>query len=180
MYYLHYNETTGVISGSYSDWVHGKEVPVYNAEPIITQIPVVDESGNAILGEDDKPVMQTVTQAVGTVQTGTTLDLSAIPMPYVAITDTEHDDWMQNQATRKIDIETLKLVEYTPPAPTAEVIRQQKLSALDAEYQPQFSELSQALGMATLSDNADLITSIKTDYIALKAEYDKKRGEIIG
>ncbi|MCC5468706.1 hypothetical protein, partial [Pelosinus baikalensis] len=36
-------------------------------------------------------------------------------IPNIEITDVEHDDWMQNQATRKIDTDTLRLVEYTPP-----------------------------------------------------------------
>jgi hypothetical protein len=53
-------------------------------------------------------------------------------------------------------------------------------SSLDVKYQPRFTELSQALGMATLAENTDLIASIKADYAALKAEYDTKRGEIIG
>ncbi|MDF2636114.1 MAG: hypothetical protein K0R78_2988 [Pelosinus sp.] len=116
MYYLHYDETTGLIIGApYHSAIHGKEVPVYNTEPIITEIPEVDESGNNVIGEDDLPIMKTITQEIGTVQTGTVLDLSAIPTPYIAITEAEHVDWMQNQATRKIDIETKKLVEYMSP-----------------------------------------------------------------
>ena len=63
---------------------------------------------------------------------------------------------------------------------TADEIKKNELDALDVEYQPQFTELSQALNMATLSDNSDLITRIKADYAALKAEYDTKRGEING
>lgn len=69
---------------------------------------------------------------------------------------------------------------YAPYAPTIDEIKQQELSALDTEYQTQFAELSQSLGMATLGDNADLVTSIKADYANLKTEYDTKRGEIIG
>jgi hypothetical protein len=68
-----------------------------------------------------------------------------------------------------------KPVEITAYVPTAEEIKQQELSKLDAEYQPQFTALSQALGMATLAENTDLITSIKADYTELKAEYDGKR-----
>jgi hypothetical protein len=64
---------------------------------------------------------------------------------------------------------------YSPYIPTDEEIKAQKITALDAEYQPQFYELSQALGITTLSDNTTLITGIKADYLDLKAEYDEKR-----
>ncbi|MDF2636517.1 MAG: hypothetical protein K0R78_3391 [Pelosinus sp.] len=123
MYYLHYDETTGLIIGApYHSAIHGKEVPVYNTEPIITEIPEVDESGNNVIGEDDLPIMKIITQEIGTMQTGTVLDLSAIPTPHIEITDNEHGDWMQNQATRKVDIRTKKLVEYTPPEPAPVII----------------------------------------------------------
>jgi hypothetical protein len=112
-YYLNYDQD-GSILGCYADVIHGKLVPVYNTEPIITKIPGVDEEGN--------PVTEEITQEAGTVQTGTTYDLSAIPTPYAEITEAEHVDWMQNQATRRIDIETKKLVEYTPPEPAPVIV----------------------------------------------------------
>jgi hypothetical protein len=59
-------------------------------------------------------------------------------------------------------------------------LKNQALSDLDAEYKPRFTELANALGMASLADNAELIASIKTVYRALKTEYDTKRGEIDG
>lgn len=67
---------------------------------------------------------------------------------------------------------------YVPPKPPPTTA--QMLSSLDAEYQPQFLELSQALGVAMLADNALLITNLKLDYAELKDEYDTKRGEIDG
>lgn len=67
--------------------------------------------------------------------------------------------------------------DWIPPTPS--LAKEQNIASLDAEYQPQFAELSQALGVAMLADNTDLITSIKTDYVSLKAEYDTKRGEIV-
>ncbi len=97
-YYLNY-DPEGNILGCYVDVIHAQEIPAYNTEPITIQ----DAEGNDI------------TQEPGTVQTGTIYDLSAIPMPYIAITEAEHVDWMANQSTRKVDIETKKLVEYTPP-----------------------------------------------------------------
>ena len=61
----------------------------------------------------------------------------------------------------------------------AAALKEQKLTALDDIYQPQFNELAQSLGLATLASNDDTITSIKSDYTALKAEYSTKREEII-
>lgn len=108
MYYLHYNKQTGLIIGApYHSAVHGKEVPLYNTEPITTQ----DAEGNKI------------TQEIGTVQTGTSLDLSAIPTPYITLTTAEHADWFNNQDRRKVDVEKLKLIEYEPPGPTLEVLK---------------------------------------------------------
>ncbi|HWR42554.1 hypothetical protein [Sporomusa sp.] len=65
------------------------------------------------------------------------------------------------------------------PAQTAEEIKDAELSTLDAEYQPQFTELTQALGLATLDGNQVLIDGIKADYSELKAEYQTKRAEIV-
>jgi hypothetical protein len=173
-YYLHYDESTGAIIGApYCDLVHGKEVPVYNKEPIVTQTPEVDDKGDPVLDSEGKQVMKNVTQAAGTVQTGTTIDLSAIPMPNIELTEAEHDDWMQHQATRKVDVTTKKLVEYTPLAVV--LTAAEKIAALDAEYQPQFFALAQSLGLATLDGNQTVIDGIKSDYAALKDTYNTKR-----
>ncbi|MBU2701698.1 hypothetical protein Ga0466249_002817 [Sporomusaceae bacterium BoRhaA] len=175
-YFLHYNQSGLIIGAPYCDLVHGKPMSVYNTEPITTQTPEFDDKGNAVVGDDGKPSMKTVTQAIGTVQTGTTIDLSAIPAPYAEITEAEHDDWMQNQATRKVDVTTKKLIEYTPPAVV--LTATEKIAALDAEYQPQFSALAQSLGLATLDGNQTVIDGIKSDYTALKTEYNAKREAI--
>ncbi|GMB01084.1 hypothetical protein [Pelosinus sp. IPA-1] len=73
-----------------------------------------------------------------------------------------------------------KPIEIPPYVPTEDEIKQREIDILDAEYQQQFAELAQALNMATLAENTDLITSTKADYAKLKAEYDAKRGEIDG
>jgi hypothetical protein len=98
-----------------------------------------------------------------------------IPTPNIELTD---EEW-QEALTGNYKVIKGKHT-YASYVPTTSEIRQQQLSTLDAEYQPQFTSLSQALGMATLSDNTVLITSIKADYVALKTEYDTKRGEIDG
>ena len=61
---------------------------------------------------------------------------------------------------------------------TANEIKQQKLSALDTEYQTQFNALVQALGAATLASDTDLIADLQTEYTALKAEYTAVRSVI--
>lgn len=101
-----------------------------------------------------------------------------IPEPTLEISEEEHQEYFgKNQSYKVIDG---KWTYIEPQQPTAVEIKQQKISVLDAEYQPKFAELSMALGMATLADNTALITSIKVDYVALKTEYDTKRGEIDG
>jgi len=52
---------------------------------------------------------------------------------------------------------------------------EQKLTALDSEYQTQFDALVQALGAATLASDTDLITDLQAEYIALKAQYTTAR-----
>ncbi len=98
-----------------------------------------------------------------------------IPAPNIELSEKEWQEALTG------DYKVLKGKHtYAPYVPTIDEIKQQELSTLDAEYQPQFAELSSALSMATLSDNTNLLTSIKADYAALKAEYDAKRGEING
>lgn len=60
-----------------------------------------------------------------------------------------------------------------------EKLKQKKIEELDRDYQPQFDELSKALGLAMLSDNQDIINDIKADYQLLKQEYQTKREEIL-
>ena len=60
-----------------------------------------------------------------------------------------------------------------------EKIKQKKIEELDRYYQPQFDELSKAVGIAMLNDNQDIINDIKTDFQSLKQEYQTKREEII-
>ena len=52
------------------------------------------------------------------------------------------------------------------------------IAALDAVYQPQFTALAQALGLATLDANQTVIDGVKADYAALKDEYQAKVKEI--
>lgn len=153
-YYLHYDQTTGLIIGApYCDAVYGKEVPTYNTEPIITK----NSDGTE------------TTQAAGTVQTGTTLDLSAIPAPYIEITEAEHDDWMQNQSTRKVDVTTKTLISYTPAVVV--LTTAQQTAVLDATYQPQFTAVTQAYLSALTAGDGTTAAARQADYATLKTAY---------
>jgi hypothetical protein len=89
-------------------------------------------------------------------------------------------DWSKQKRVNGVLKDIPVIPPPEPPQPTAAEIKTQKLQDLDWQYQPQFAELVNALGVATLSDSTDLIASIKADYADLKAEYDTKRGEIDG
>ncbi|MEN6411619.1 MAG: hypothetical protein ABFC84_02510 [Veillonellales bacterium] len=176
-YYLNYDATTGLIIGApYCDLVHGKQVPVYNTEQITKQVPEIDANGRQVADKEGKPVMKSVTQAAGTVQTGTTLDLSAIPTPNIELTEAEHDDWMQHQSTRKVDVTAKKLVEYTPAPVVLTAV--QRLTALDAEYQRQFTAVTQAYLTAMTAGDATTAAARQADYATLKANYKTALGAI--
>jgi hypothetical protein len=57
-------------------------------------------------------------------------------------------------------------------------VKVQKSAELDTEYHSQFTTLAQSLGLATLDGNQTIIDGIKSDYAALKTEYQKKLEEI--
>lgn len=41
-----------------------------------------------------------------------------IPEPFIEIDETAHQDCINNQGLRRVDLKTLKIVEYTPTGPT--------------------------------------------------------------
>lgn len=61
---------------------------------------------------------------------------------------------------------------FVPVAPVP--TKSEKLIALDAEYQPQFKQLAEALGLATLDGIQSVIDGVKNDYESLKSEYQTK------
>jgi hypothetical protein len=110
-------------------------------------------------------------------ETGTVLGIydqtlnypSGIPTPNIQITVKQHADFFVRGQNHRVIDGVWTYVE--PPGPTTE----EKLTALDAEYQPQFVSLAQALGLATLDNNHTVMDGIKFDYVELKAEYQTKR-----
>lgn len=81
---------------------------------------------------------------------------------------------MQNQATRKVDVSTKKLVEYTPPGPTV----QQQYAAINAEYSAKQAALRDAAIDAQL--NGKSLDSIVTARTKLSAEWKTKLSAVQG
>ena len=104
------------------------------------------------------------------------ISYASIPEPYVEIDESTHQDCINHQGLRKVDLATQKIVEYVPEI--VEPTKEEKLVALDAVYQSQFTALAQSLGLASLDANAAVIDGVKADYAALKAEYQAKVKEI--
>lgn len=67
-----------------------------------------------------------------------------------------------------------------PPDPVIPPTKEQLLQQLDWEYQPQFLEITRAWANANMDGNTELANSITADRLALKQEYEQKRGEING
>lgn len=98
---------------------------------------------------------------------------------YIAVDNDEYQYYIGNKGQGKNGTGYVKGTDGKPTdAPPIVITNQQKLDALDAEYQPQFDDLAKNLGLAILNNDTDAQTSIKADYAALKAEYTNKKGEI--
>lgn len=95
---------------------------------------------------------------------------------YVAVDNDTYQYYIGNKGQGKNGTGYIRGADGKPTdAPPIIVTNQQKLDALDAEYQPQFDDLTKNLGLAILNNDTDAQTSIKTDYAALKTEYTTKR-----
>ena len=60
----------------------------------------------------------------------------------------------------------------------AEAYKQQQVDALDAKYQPQFQELQLAWTAAYMQGDITIADNVKSDYTALRSEYQTNREEI--
>lgn len=65
---------------------------------------------------------------------------------------------------------------FTPPTPT--LTEQQKLDALDAEYQPQFDDLALRMAKAQCRNDTTLIATLQTKYSTLESQYSIAREAI--
>ena len=58
---------------------------------------------------------------------------AAIPEPHIEIDETTHNDCINNQGLRRVDVTTKKIVNYTPPVPTLTELQEQAWSRIKAE-----------------------------------------------
>jgi hypothetical protein len=100
---------------------------------------------------------------------------TVIPTGALSITNTDYEKFFVDNGKYRFVLSDGKAVlqEYVSIKTTAD-----KLAALDAAYQPQFKDLAQSLGLATLDGNETVLTGIKADYATLKAEYQTKKDAI--
>lgn len=61
-------------------------------------------------------------------------DYSVIPEPNIEIDQETWIDCINNPGLRKVDLETLQIIVYTPPGPTEQEIKNQALDILNADY----------------------------------------------
>ncbi len=107
------------------------------------------------------------------------INYPVIPEPYIEIDTATHQDCIQNPGLRRVDIAKQTIVDYTPPEPTAEELLQRQLSALDAEYDPQFDALTLAWATASMEGDEETVAARKADKEALKAQYSQAREAIL-
>jgi len=101
---------------------------------------------------------------------------ASIPEPYIEVDETTWQDCTNNPGLRRVDLTTLKIIKYTPEVQT--ITKEQKLATLDAEYQPQFTAITQAYLTALTAGDTGTATARQTDFTTLKAEYQSKREAI--
>lgn len=61
------------------------------------------------------------------------IDYAIIPEPYIDIDDTTHQDCVNNQGLRRVDLKTLKIINYTPPVPTLTELQAQAWGRIKSE-----------------------------------------------
>ncbi|MGE1061788.1 hypothetical protein NXG27_03990 [Megasphaera paucivorans] len=69
------------------------------------------------------------------------------------------------------DMTTGKPIEYVAPEPTAAEKKASQADVVAAKYEPQITELKDALATATLAGDTATVTELQTEYTALMAAY---------
>lgn len=64
------------------------------------------------------------------------------------------------------------------PAPTEEELREQKLTALDSEYNQKISDVETEMAKANAIGDTEYLAELKEERESLVSEYTTKRGEI--
>ena len=89
----------------------------------------------------------------------------------------EQDGMAWNEAVQNdLIYKAGQLVER--PAPTEDEVREQKLTALDSEYNQKISDVETEMAKANAIGDTEYLTDLKAERETLVSEYTTKRGEI--
>jgi len=82
----------------------------------------------------------------------------------------EHESWLNPSDLSVVDgkIQIREIIQ------TETAIKSAKLAALESEYKVKLDALKDSLATASLADDADTITELKTEYADLMKEYQSK------
>lgn len=104
------------------------------------------------------------------------IEYKSIPEPYIEITEEQHNDCINNQGHRKIDLETKKVINCTPIIP--EKTKKDLVVELTAEYQVNVDKIQKAYIIAQINNDDNLKALLSTRLSEATAEYNQKRGVI--
>lgn len=96
-----------------------------------------------------------------------------IPEPYISITEEQWKTCLKNQTSYKVLEGNLITIR-----PSSETVKEQKRTALNCLYVPQFDELERAYGRSLMIGDTENSLLIRKEYQELWTEYNKKMEEI--
>ena len=104
------------------------------------------------------------------------IEYQSIPEPYIEIDYEQHNDCINNQGYRKIDLETKKVINCTPIIP--EKTKKDLVVELTAEYQVNVDKIQKAYILAQINNDDSLKALLSTRLNEATTEYNQKRGVI--
>lgn len=108
-----------------------------------------------------------------------TIELAKKEYPDNDFLVTNEDNWVKlSNPSESYVVKNGEIVLAEPDEVSKEELQQQKIAALDNEYNAAVKELSDALIIARLKGDAEAEQSIQTDFEELQASYKEEREEI--
>lgn len=108
-----------------------------------------------------------------------TIELAKKEYPDNDFLVTNEDNWVKlSNPSESYVVKNGEIVLAEPDEVSKEELQQQKIAALDNEYNAAVKELSDALMIARLKGDAEAEQSIQTDFEELQASYKEEREEI--
>ena len=104
------------------------------------------------------------------------IEYQLIPEPYIEITEEQHNDCINNQGYRKIDLETKEVINCTLIIP--EKTKKDLVVELTAEYQVNVDKIQKAYIIAQINNDDNLKALLSTRLNEATNEYNQKRGVI--